>query len=96
MDINQRLESRTDTLKNVFYSFLFSIYFYLNFYCRKFNAEFNMLIKAVGHCACFFKKMILNTPTFTNNFDIIWIFSYSHLSKLKQNTDKNIKNKYVT
>ena len=24
--------------------------------------------------------MMLNTPTFANNFDFIWIFSYSHLS----------------
>ena len=25
-----------------------------------------------------FRKMILNKPTFANNFDFIWIFSYSH------------------
>jgi len=28
----------------------------------------------------FLKKMMLNKPTFANNFDFIWIFSYSHLS----------------
>ena len=52
---------------------------YMYIYCRKFNAEFNKLIKT-GYRACFFEKMILNTPTFANNFDFIWIFSYSHLS----------------
>ena len=61
-------------------SFLFSIdCFYIYMYCRKFNAEFNKLIKTVGHC-CFPKKMMLTTPTFANNFDFIWVFSYSHLS----------------
>jgi len=28
----------------------------------------------------FFGKMIFNTPTFANSFEVIWIFSYSHLS----------------
>jgi len=46
----------------------------------KCNAEFNKLIKTVGHHASFFRKMMLNTPTFANNFDFIWIISYSHLS----------------
>ena len=45
------------------------------------NAEFNDLIKTVGHRARFCRNMMLNTPTFANNFDFIWIiFSYSHLS----------------
>ena len=31
--------------------------------------------------------MMLNTPTFANNFDFIWIVSYSHLVlKLLPNT----------
>ena len=45
------------TIKDIFYSFLFSIDFlFIYVYCRKFNAEFNKLIKTVGHCACFFEK----------------------------------------
>ena len=48
-------------------------------YYRKFNAEFNKLIKTVGHLACCYPKMMLNTPTFANSFNFIWIFSYSHL-----------------
>ena len=37
--------------------FLFSIYFfYIYINCRKFNAEFNKLIKTVGHLASFFSK----------------------------------------
>ena len=28
----------------------------------------------------FFRKIMLNTPTFANNFNFIWIFSYSHYS----------------
>jgi len=35
--------------------------------------------KTIGHRApSFRKKMMLNT--FANNFDFIWIFSYSHSS----------------
>jgi len=64
--------------KDIFGRFLFSIdFFYIYIYCRKFNAEFNKLIKTVGHR----RKMMLNTPTFVNNFAFIWIFSYSHLSR---------------
>jgi len=43
------------------------------------NAEFNKIIKTVGHRARFLENM--NTPTFANNFDFIWIFSYSDLSR---------------
>ena len=38
-------------------AFLFSIdFFYIYIYCRKFNAEFNKLIKTVGHRDRFFPK----------------------------------------
>jgi len=44
-----------------------------------FNAEFNKLIKTVGHWArCFCTKKWC--WTLANNFDFIWIFSYSYLS----------------
>jgi len=46
------------------FSVVFIDFFYIYIYYRKFNAEFNKLIK----------------HTFANNFDFIWIFSYSHLS----------------
>jgi len=60
---------------------MFDIFIFSYIYCRKFNAEYNKLIKPRGRHARFFLKMILNTPTFANNFDGIWIFSYSHLSR---------------
>ena len=63
--------------------FIFDRFFYIYIYCRKCNAEFNKLIKTVGRSACFFpRKMMFNTPTFANKFDLIWIFSYSHLSSV--------------
>jgi len=70
------------SVKDVFGSFLFLIdFFYIYLYCRKFNAEFNKLIKTVGHrVRFFFRKMMLNTPTVVNIFEIVWILSYSHLS----------------
>jgi len=45
----------TNLLKDVFGSFLFFRYFYffIYIYCKKFNAEFNKLIKTVGHHALF-------------------------------------------
>ena len=56
--------------------FLFSIdFFYIYIRCRIFNAEFNKLIKTMGHCS-FFRKMMLNTPTFAKNFDFILTFSH--------------------
>ena len=60
----------------------FSAFFILDtfLYFRKFNAEFNKLIKTVDHVLVLFRKIILNTPTFANNFDFIWIFPFSHLS----------------
>ena len=39
-------------------------------YCRKFNAEFNKLIKQKVTVLVF-----LNKSTFANNFDFIFIFS---------------------
>jgi len=53
------------------YSLLSIDFFYIYIYYRKFNAEFSKLIKAVGHHAHFFRKMMLNTLTFANNFDFI-------------------------
>jgi len=50
--------------------------FYIYINCGKVNAEFNTLIKTVGHSVRYFRKL----STFANNFDFIWIFSYSHLS----------------
>jgi len=69
-----------ETLKHNFYKTILSIVFYIYIYCRKFNVEFKKLIKIVGHCARLKTIMMLNTPTFANNFDFIWIFSYSYLS----------------
>jgi len=43
-------------------------FFYIYIYCKKLNAEFNKLIQAVGHRARFFPKMMLNTPTFCQQF----------------------------
>ena len=44
-------------VKDILCRFLFSIdFFYIYGYCRKFNTEFNKLIKTVGHRACFFGK----------------------------------------
>jgi len=56
--------------------------FYIYIYCRKVNAEFNKLIKyrRLLYSVFVFRKMMLNKPTFANNFDFIWIFLYSHLS----------------
>ena len=58
------------------------MFFHIHIYCRKFVTEFNKLIKTECQHArvFFFRKMILNTTTFPNNIDFIWIFSYSHLS----------------
>ena len=70
------------SVKDVFGSFLFLIdCFYIYLYCRKVNAEFNKLVKTVGHRvrSFFFRKMMLNTPTVVNIFEIVWILSYSHL-----------------
>ena len=44
------------------------------------NLMLNNANISVDHRARYFRKMMLNTPTFGNNFDFIWIFSYSHLS----------------
>ena len=64
-------------LKTIFIYYIFHRFFYIYIYCRKCNAEFNKLIKTVGHRAVdFFRKMMLNTPSFANNFDFIWICLY--------------------
>ena len=61
-------------VKDNFYSFLFSkIFIIFTYTCI---AE-NVMMNDEGHRVW---KMMLNTPTFANNFDFIWIFSYSHLS----------------
>ena len=61
-------------LKTFSDSFLFSIDFlYIYIRCRKFNAEFNKLIKTTGHSAHFF------TPTFAKNIYFIWTFSHCNL-----------------
>ena len=44
-------------VKNVLGCFLFLIdFFCIYIRCRKLYAEFNKLIKTIGHCACFFDK----------------------------------------
>jgi len=58
--------------------FIFERFVYIYIYCKTFNAEFNKLIKTVGHLARFIEKMELKTPGVANNFDVIWIFSYSY------------------
>ena len=56
--------------------FIFESFFYIYIRCRKLNADFNKLIKITGQCARgVFRKMMLNTKTFANKFDIIWTFS---------------------
>jgi len=49
-------------------------------YCRKFNVEFNKLIKTAGHCAGLKKEKDVEHTQFDNKFDFILIVSYSHLS----------------
>jgi len=45
-------------VKDILCRFLFSIdFFYIYGYCRKFNTEFNKLIKTIGHGAFFCKKI---------------------------------------
>jgi len=57
------------------------LFFYIYIYFRKFNVEFNEIITNIGHHArcVVVLKMMLNTSTFANNFDYIWMFSDSHL-----------------
>ena len=58
--------------------FLFWIeFFYIHIYCRKFNAEFNKLIKTEGYRACFLnsKNDVEHTPLPT----ILTLFGYFHI-----------------
>ena len=57
-----------------FYTFDKTISIYID--CRKLNAEFNKLIKTVGHRAGFFEKMMLNTPTLPT---FLTLFGYFHI-----------------
>jgi len=66
------------TFSGVFFS-LIDIFFYIYIYYRIFNAEFNKLIKTVGHRALIFREMVLNTPTFANNFGYFQILTYQVL-----------------
>ena len=69
-----------------FYTFDKKMSIYID--CRKLNAEFNKVIKAVGHRARFFeKKMRLNTstlPTISTLFGYFHILTYQ-VFKLSQN-----------
>ena len=67
----------SDEFKDVFGIFLFSIeFFYIYIYCRKFNAEFDKLIKTVGHrVRCFEKWCWTHTPLPT----ILTLFGYFHI-----------------
>ena len=67
----------SDEFKDVFGSFLFSIeFFYIYIYCRKFNAEFNKLIKSVGQCASCFEKWCWTHPPLPT---ILTLFGYFHI-----------------
>ena len=76
MDIHEYYYMLPLMLKTFSVFFLFSIdFFYIYIiYCRKFSAEFNKLIKTVGHSACFFRKMMLNL---CNIF--FTLFGYFHI-----------------
>ena len=58
---------------------LFDTFFYVYIYCKTINAEFNKLKNSRSTCSFFSNNDVEHTPTFANNFDFIWIFSYSHL-----------------
>jgi len=64
-------------IKDIFGSLCVVVFLdFLYLHILQVNAEFNTLIKTVGYIARYFRKL----STFANNFDFIWIFSYSHLS----------------
>jgi len=69
------------TFKDIFYSFLMLMDFcYIYIYYRKFNAEFNKLIKPVGHRACFFRKVAQPPlPTILALFSHFRILTYQVL-----------------
>ena len=56
-------------------TFLFSIDFYIYIYCREFNAEFNKLMKTVGHPARFPEKSCWAHPPLST---ILTLFGYFH------------------
>jgi len=61
-------------------AFLFSIdFFYIYIYCRKFNAEFNKLIKTVGHRARFFEIDVQHTHLCQQFWLYLDIFIFSLL-----------------
>ena len=61
-------------VKDDFYRFLFSIdYLYISIYGRKFNAEFNKLIKQSVTVFVFSKNDVEHTPT------ILILFGYFHI-----------------
>jgi len=50
---------------------MFDRFFYIYIYCRKINAEFNKLIKTVGHRARFFFGKWCWTTTLFGHFRIL-------------------------
>ena len=65
--------------------YLFSIYFfYIYTHCRKFNTEFNNLIKTIGHSARFFpEKWCWTYPPLPFWLFDSWIYSHCYLSSPK-------------
>ena len=60
--IFKRISVQLCSLKTIAIAYLYSIDFcYVYIYCRKFNAEFNKLIKTEGHRACFLKNDVEHT-----------------------------------
>ena len=85
-----------------FFIFIFDFFLYIYIRCRKFNAEFNKLIKTIGHRARFFEKWCWTHPhdvvhcyTFWNNCSI----ESSYFFYEKRHTyclSKQAKKVYVT
>ena len=61
------------------HNFRYIFYTCIYLYWWKFNAAFNKLIKKLVTVLVFSKNDVEHTHL-VNNFDFIWIFSYSHLS----------------
>ena len=74
----QRNRISCNQLKTFWVFFLFSIdcFFYIYIYCRKFDAEFNKLIKALGHRARFFEKWCWTHPPLPTRLNL---FGYFHI-----------------
>jgi len=62
---------------------MFDRFFYIYIYCRKINAEFNKLIKTVGHRARFFSKNDVEQPPYLDIFVFSLIKSLSCNKTLK-------------